>query len=135
MWANTEVVRFTRWLRRHNAGRPEGDRVGFYGLDVYSLWDSLRAVLDYLREHEPEHVEAAVRAFRCFEPYAEDPQAYAMATHLVPTSCEDPVLVMLRGLRAIREQAADGSPDERFDAEQNARVAAGAQVYYPARMP
>jgi erythromycin esterase len=132
MWANTEVVRFTRWLRRHNAALPAERRVGFYGLDVYSLWDSLRAVLDYLREHEPEHVEAALRAFRCFEPYAEDPQAYALATHLVPTSCEDPVLVMLRGLRAIREHGADGSPDGRFDAEQNARVAAGAEAYYRA---
>ena len=132
MWANTEVVRFTRWLRRHNAGLAPERRVGFYGLDVYSLWESLRSVLDYLREHEPDHVDAAVAAFRCFEPYAEDPQAYALATHLVPTSCEDPVLVMLRGLRRIREERADGPPDERFDAEQNALVAAGAEAYYRA---
>ena len=132
MWANTEVVRFTRWLRRHNATLPAAQRVGFDGLDVYSLWESLRAVLDYLREHEPEHVDSAVAAFRCFEPYAEGPQAYALATHLVPTSCEDPVLVMLRGLRRIREGAQDWSPDERFDAEQNARVAAGAEAYYRA---
>ncbi len=132
MWANREVVRFTRWLRRHNAALPAERRVGFFGLDVYSLWDSLRSILDYLHEHEPEHVDAAVAAFRCFEPYAEDPQAYALATHLVPTSCEDPVLVMLRELRRVREHARDGSPDERFDAEMNALVAAGAEAYYRA---
>ena len=132
MWANRDVVRFTRWLRRHNAGRSADDRVGFFGLDVYSLWDSLRAVLDYLREHEPEHVDAAVAAFRCFEPYAEDPQAYALATQLVPTSCQDPVLVMLGELRRVREAERDGSPDERFDAEMNAMVAAGAEAYYRA---
>ena len=132
MWANREVVRFTRWLRRHNAGLPPESRVGFYGLDVYSLWDSLRSILDYLREHAPEHVDPAMAAFRCFEPYAEDPQAYAMATHLVPTSCEDPVLVMLRELRRVRERAEDGSPDQRFDAEMNALVAAGAEAYYRA---
>jgi erythromycin esterase len=135
MWANKDVVTFTRWLRRHNAGLPDDRRVGFYGLDVYSLWDSLRSILDYLREHEPEHVEAAVAAFRCFEPYAEDPQAYALATHLVPTSCEDPVLAMLRGLQQIADDAADAGTatrDEQFNAEQNALVAAGAEAYYRA---
>jgi erythromycin esterase-like protein len=40
MWANEEVVEFTRWLRKHNMSRPDGQRVGFYGLDVDSLWES-----------------------------------------------------------------------------------------------
>ena len=132
MWANREVVRFTRWLRRHNAGLATDERVGFYGLDVYSLWDSLRAILDYLRQHEPDQVDAAVAAFRCFEPYAEDPQAYALATHLVPTSCEDPVLVLLRGLRTATRGDGSSSAWERFDAEQNALVATGAEAYYRA---
>jgi erythromycin esterase len=133
MWANKDVVTFTRWLRRHNAHLPEDRRVGFFGLDVYSLWDSLHAVLGYLREHEPEHVDAAVAAFRCFEPYAEDPQAYALATHLVPTSCEDPVLVMLRALHGIADDDERPSTrDEQFNAQQNAVVAAGAEAYYRA---
>lgn len=83
MWADEDVVALTRWLRAHNAGLPPAARVGFFGLDVYSLWDSLRATLEYLRENEPDHVAPALEAFRCFEPYAEDPQAYALATHLV----------------------------------------------------
>src|SRR5882672_522377 len=45
MWANEEVVEFTEWLRRHNDGLPEPKKTGFYGLDVYSLWDSLYQVL------------------------------------------------------------------------------------------
>jgi erythromycin esterase-like protein len=48
MWANEEVLGFTRWLRGLNTTRPPERRVGFYGLDVYSLWESLRAVIDYL---------------------------------------------------------------------------------------
>jgi len=43
MWANREVLDFTRWLRRLNDQRAPERRVGFYGLDVYSLWESLRA--------------------------------------------------------------------------------------------
>ncbi|MGY1708768.1 erythromycin esterase family protein [Geodermatophilus sp. SYSU D00758] len=132
MWANEEVAELTRWLRGHNAPRPPEERVGFHGLDVYSLWDSLRAILGYLREHEPGSVDPALEAFRCFEPYAEDPQAYARATRLVPTSCEAAVVTMLRELRA--RPAADGGPDREaaFVVEQNARVAAGAEAYYRA---
>jgi erythromycin esterase len=132
MWANEEVAGLTRWLRAHNAGRPSGDRVGFHGLDVYSLWDSLRAVLDYLREHEPEHVDAAIAAYRCFEPYAEDPKEYAYATRLVPTSCEAAVIDVLTALRAAPPDEQGSDRDAAFAAEQNARVAAGAEAYYRA---
>jgi erythromycin esterase len=132
MWANEEVTVFTRWLRAHNGARRPEDRVGFYGLDVYSLWDSLRSILDYLQEHEPEHVEAALAALRCFEPYAEDPQAYAWATRLVPDTCEDAVVEMLGQIRAAVASDGGPDPDAAFNAEQNARVAAGAEAYYRA---
>jgi erythromycin esterase len=133
MWANEEVLDFTRWLRRHNQRLPDDHRVGFYGLDVYSLWESLREVMDYLRDHHPEHVDAAVDACRCFEPYAEDPQAYARATRVVPSGCEIEVVSMLSELleRHRRSQVADGR-DAAFAAEQNARAAVGAEAYYRA---
>jgi erythromycin esterase len=84
MWANDEVVDFCRWLRHWNAGWDERRRVGFHGLDVYSLWELMRAILVYLREHRPGDEEPALRAYRCFEPYAEDPQEYALALRFVP---------------------------------------------------
>jgi erythromycin esterase len=133
MWGNEEVAGLTRWLRTHNQERDPADRVGFHGLDVYSLWDSLRAILGYLEEHEPAAVEPALAAFRCFEPYAEDPQEYARATALVPTSCAAAVVDVLRVLREAPPPA-DGGPsrDAAFVAEQNALVAAGAEAYYRA---
>nr|WP_239543425.1 erythromycin esterase family protein [Micromonospora terminaliae] len=126
MWANEEVVDFARWLREHNARVDEADRVGFHGLDVYSLWESLREILTWLREHDPGQVPAALAAYRCFEPYDEDPQRYALATRLVPHRCEDEVVALLA---ALRERAA--APD-RFGAWQNAEVVAGAERYYRA---
>jgi len=130
MWANTEVVDFVEWLRSHNLEQPAGQRAGFYGFDVYSLWESLRAVLDYLAEHRPAAMEAARTAFRCFEPYREDPQAYAWATRMVPDDCQAEVVALLRRLR---EEAAAGDDSEAdFVAAQNAEVAAGAERYYRA---
>jgi erythromycin esterase-like protein len=37
MWANWEVA-LAEWLRGHNERHIKKDKVGFYGLDVYSLW-------------------------------------------------------------------------------------------------
>jgi erythromycin esterase len=130
MWANREVVELTRWLRRHNEARPADRRVGFYGLDVYSLYESMAAVVAYLETVDPEAAQGARRAYACFEPFAEDVQEYARATALVPTSCEEEAIAMLRQLRAkAAEYTADGD-DDFFDAEQNALVARNAELYY-----
>src|ERR1043165_5149545 len=89
MWANEEIVELTGWLRAYNDRLAQERKVGFYGLDVYSLWDSLYQVLGYLGKNDPSALPAARRAFRCFEPYGEDVQEYARATRWVDESCED----------------------------------------------
>ncbi|MCW2904723.1 MAG: Erythromycin esterase [Streptosporangiaceae bacterium] len=132
MWANIEVVNFCQWLRDHNAGLPPERRTGFYGLDVYSLWESLRAIILYLVEHRPEYVETALEAYRCFEPYGEDPQAYARGTRLVPEGCSGEVLSLLNELRGAVEPVHTDDPAELFNARQNAEVTAGAEQYYRA---
>lgn len=135
MWGNTDMAAFTRWLRRHNGNLPPERRVGFFGLDVYSLWESLHAVLGHLREHDPDRVGHAMEAYRCFEPYAQDPQSYALATRYLPESCEPQVISLLGELRrrAARTDALDGSLAE-FAARQNAEVLAGAERYYRAML-
>src|SRR5215217_6992153 len=115
MWANDDVVDFCRWLRGVNAGRPEGERVGFYGIDVYSLWDSMQLLIGWLREHEPAHVDAAMKAFACFEPYGEDGAEYAFASRFGPTSCEQHVIDLLRSMCEERgRQEYPGDPESRF---------------------
>src|SRR5581483_7705875 len=132
MWANEEIVALAEWLRRHNAGLAEDKKVGFFGLDVYSLWDSLYAVLGYLRKADPSLLPAARRALRCFQPYGEDVQQYARATALVPTSCEDEVVALLKELRSKEPQYRAAGREEFFTAEQNALVVKNAEAYYRA---
>lgn len=129
MWANEEVAAFLGWLHEHNERSKTG--VGFYGLDVYSLWDSMHAVLDYLAKQRPEALDTAREAYACFEPYGEDPQLYARATRLVPTSCENEVVAVLTDLRR-HAGSLDGDPEAGLDARQNAEVMAGAERYYRA---
>lgn len=132
MWANREVEEFTEWLRRRNFILPEERKVGFYGLDVYSLWDSLRAVLEYLEDADGGAVEAARAALRCFEPFGGDVQDYAWHTMMVPDACEDDVVELLRALRGAAPQFQNDGRESYFDAEQNAFVAKNAERYYRA---
>jgi len=134
MWANEEVVALAEWLRRHNEGRPEEKKAGFYGLDVYSLWESLYAVMSYLQRADPAALPAAWRAFRCFEPYGEDAQEYAQATRFVPNSCEDEVIELLTRLRHESPAHPTDGREPYFEAEQNALVLKNAEAYYRTMM-
>ena len=104
-------------------------RVGFYGLDVYSLWDSLREIIGWLQENVPDAVPAAERAWQCFLPHHEDPHQYAWSTRLVPQSCEADVVALLTEVRN-RVFSPGGHDEDAFDAVQNAEVAANAEHYY-----
>jgi len=129
MWANAEVADFLDWLRGWNEGRSPAEQVGFYGLDVYSLWDSLRVILEWLTEHAPDALPDALRAWRCFAPFDEDPHEYAWSTRLVPETCEADVVALLVAVRSQTQGRTDDD-ESAFDAEQNAEVAVGAEHYY-----
>jgi erythromycin esterase len=130
MWANREIAELAEWMHSHNRLLPSDRQAGFYGLDVYSLWDSMHSVLDYLERMDPELARHARRAYACFEPYEEDAQEYARATVLVPTSCEDEAVRILSALRSRASEFRDDGPDAYFNAEQNALVARNAELYY-----
>lgn len=131
MWANWEAVALAEWLRRHNDALPPAQQAGFYGLDVYSLWESMEAIMAYLERTDSQALAAAREAYMCFEPYGEDEQAYARATAMVPASCEDEVVDLLARLRA--EAGTDTEDREaHFNAERNAKVMVDAERYYRA---
>jgi len=134
MWRNADVVAFASWLRERNDARPAEDRVGFYGIDLYSLRTSIEAVLTYLQKVDPPAVLRARQRYSCFDQFQE-PQTYGYATEfgLSPT-CEREVVATLVELQRRRADYAsrDGrvARDEYFFAEQNARLVKNAEEYY-----
>jgi erythromycin esterase-like protein len=136
MWRNTVVVEFIEWLRAHNdALAPGAQKVGFYGLDLYSLHASMKAVLRYLERVDPGAAEQARERYSCFDHFGEDTQAYGLLTRLnLSKSCEEEVVSQLV---EMKRWAADQAPrdgretdDELFYAEQNARLVRNAEAYY-----
>ncbi|AEO56592.1 hypothetical protein MYCTH_2057017 [Thermothelomyces thermophilus ATCC 42464] len=137
MWRNQEVQRFTEWLRRHNLGRdPRApDAVGFYGLDLYSLRASMRAVVEYLDRVDPAMADAARERYARMSLWAEDPHEYGLEALAAGfQGCEKDVMRVLRDLLARRlEYAAEGPDGDEFHSgEQNARVVKDAEQYYKA---
>jgi erythromycin esterase-like protein len=126
MWRNTAVLELVRWLKARNAGLPQERRAGVYGMDLYSLYASIQAVIDYLDRLDPDAANLARRRYACFD-HRADPHAYGSAARLgVGRDCEEQAVRMLEELR--RRANADG--EDAFSASQNARLARNAEAYY-----
>ncbi|MGH9879814.1 MAG: erythromycin esterase family protein [Pyrinomonadaceae bacterium] len=136
MWRNADVLDFVGWLRTYNDDLPaSATKIGFYGLDLYSLHTSIAAVLDYLDRIDPVAAQRARSRYACFDHFGKDEQAYGYATGLgIAESCEDEVVVQLLELYQNSAEYAwrDGRvpADEHFYATQNARLVMNAERYY-----
>lgn len=136
MWRNTDVVSFIDWLRNYNDSLTQNVfKVGFYGLDLYSLYNSIQAVLNYLDRIDPEAARRARDRYSCFDHFDEDTQNYGYATSFgLSEPCEEEVLNQLVELQRCASEYArkDGRvpEDEFFYAEQNARLVKNAEAYY-----
>lgn len=129
MWANWEIDALLNWLKVHNTSKPANQRVGFYGLDVYSLWESMEALINYLKTNDPGAAELAKQAIRCFEPFEENPHEYARAQRYLDASCKDEVVNLLSEIRK-KALIYDHDPEASLNAEQNAYIAVNAEEYY-----
>jgi erythromycin esterase len=132
MWANWEIVALSEWLRSFNAKLPVNKKAGFYGLDVYSLWESFDAIIKYLDKKDSIAAHKAKVALKCFEPYSDgEGQSYAKATIMIPVLCLDEVVDLLL---QVRKNMPSWNTDREavMSAEQNAHVIVNAERYYRA---
>ncbi|NEU31798.1 erythromycin esterase family protein [bacterium LRH843] len=133
MWANEEIADLVEWLRLYNLGNTTEQKVGFYGIDIYSLWESMEEVLQYLSRTEQDGVdlELAKKAFSCFEPFNRNPENYAISSLHFSDVCVDEVAKLLTSIRSHEEHYPD---DEEADLnlKVNALVTKNAEKYYRA---
>jgi len=135
MWRNREFDGFIRWLAEHNRARPRSAQTGVYGLDLYNLAGSMRAVVDYLDKADPEAAKVARERYGCLNPWAQEPATYGrMAVSGRYASCEGVVTSMLADMlrRQIQEAPRSEGDDALLDATQNARLVRDAEAYYRA---
>lgn len=131
MWRNAETREFVDWLHERNAPLETAERVGFYGLDLYSLFNSARAVIDYLEDVDPDLAQVARWRYGCLSPWEADPAAYGHAALTGKyRGCEEEVSKMLSELHEKRRDYTHKDGTRFLDAEQNAKLVADAEEYY-----
>lgn len=134
MWRNREMRDFILWLREHNASLSPEARVGVYGLDLYSMYQSADAVIRYLERVDPEQAAMARDRYAALD-HVREPQAYGYATAVgARPDAREGVVAQLLQLRADARLhlSRDGlaALDAQFFAQQNAEVVVDAEHYY-----
>src|SRR5579859_3827015 len=131
MWRNREVREFVDWLRERNGRVEAGRRIAFHGLDLYSLYTSIRSILTYLDDVDPQTAEIARQRYGCLTPWQADPATYGHAA-LTGTyqTCEHEVVSMLSVLLQKHRAYAEHDGERFLDALQNAKLVASAEEYY-----
>ncbi|KAL2826893.1 erythromycin esterase-domain-containing protein [Aspergillus cavernicola] len=134
MWRNREMQDLVEWVRDYNSHIEPKARVGIYGMDLYSLGASMKAVIEYLDHVDPAMGKEARKRYGCLEPWVEEPQEYGLATLRGMKDCESKVVAMLRDLLSKRLEYAEhsGNGEEFHSSEQNAYVVRDAERYYKA---
>lgn len=126
MWANNEIAKLAEWMKDNKAG--------FYGLDLYSLFQSIDEVVNYLDKNDPALAREVSRRYACFDPFASDEISYARSLIKYPPGCENEVLQNLQKLLTYRLKIWAQDGDELFSSQQNARIVANAEAYYRAML-
>ncbi|MDL4841795.1 erythromycin esterase family protein [Aquibacillus rhizosphaerae] len=129
MWANEEMVEFIDWLKAYN--QYKDTRVGFYGIDVYSLWESIDEIIKYLKKTEPlgADLELAKKAFACFEPFNRQEDQYAISSSFFSEDCVEEVAKLLASIRSNQKLYSDDLESD-LNLKMNALVAKNAEEYY-----
>lgn len=130
MWANQEVAKLAQWLKFYNNNKPTP--VEFFGLDVYSLYESIDQTLLQLSKFDKDLADKARTYYSCFDPYRHDEKAYARSLFKLPEGCKNEVLLALKEILYYRLKTHDKNNSYLFDAVQNARIVRNADRYYHA---
>lgn len=130
MWANQEIKELIEWLRDYNNNLPAHQlKVGFYGLDVYSLWESMEAIIEYLENNHASDAKKAKKAFECFEPFHREAQMYGISSAFYGKNCMVEILELLQTIQQKKDTYTH-EPEAALSMQVNALVASNAEAYY-----
>lgn len=132
MWANREMIELATWLRSRNEKTSDNEKAGFYGLDVYSLFESIEAILEQTQRISPFLARRLRTRYECFEPFSANEKSYARSLLQFPEGCQEAVMANLHDLLHQRLELTSAGENRLFDARQNARIVANAENYFRA---
>lgn len=130
MWANKEVESLISWLKEYND--QSNGNVGFYGIDVYSLWESMEEMVRQLQKISPRSAEKARQAFECFEPFDRRPENYGISAAFYEEDCVEEIIALLTEIRTKKHKLDKLGDETALNLEVNGMVTLNAERYYRA---
>ncbi len=130
MWANQEIVKLAEWLKEYNSDLPAEQRVGFYGMDVYSLKESAQEVRRLIKKFDDEFLLGLKGNYRCFERFDYDGFDYARAVYREGRDCRSLTEEMVEAIKSRSTYLADKSSYDYFNLKMNAIAVKNAEKYY-----
>ncbi|QDP39854.1 erythromycin esterase family protein [Radiobacillus deserti] len=129
MWANEEMAELFEWIKHYNLAQEK--KIGFYGIDVYSLYESMDEIMNYLKETEAKgaDLELAKKAFHCLDASNRQEEQYAISAAFFSESCIDEVTKLLASIRS-HEGLYNSEQEEDLNLKMNALAAKNAENYY-----
>ena len=124
MWANQEMAEFIYWLKKHN--EQSQTKAGLYGIDIYSLWESMEDLIELLTEADPtsKDLELAKLVYSCFEKFNRNPELYASLN-----TCKNAVSALVKSLEANQDLYKDDQ-EKLLNLKANALLVKNAESYY-----
>lgn len=126
MWANQETASLIEWMKNNNAS--------FYGLDIYSLFDSLDYLNEFSHTLDSESAAFITKLYECFENFKKDEKAYLRAVTQLNDDCSEEAIANLKHLLQLRLEGINETQPSLLNAQQNARIIARAGEYYHAML-
>lgn len=129
MWANEEMIDLIEWLKEFNQKKPRNQMVGFYGIDIYSLWESMDEMINYLKKTNSPELESARKTFACFEPFNRQGEKYGVSATFYGEDCYEEVIKLLTDI-SLKRYTYDDHEESGLNLEVNALITANAENYY-----
>jgi erythromycin esterase len=129
MWGNYEIASLITWMNSFNQAKPANDKVSFFGLDVYCLWESTQELMPYLQPSNTAAVSAAQQLQQCFKPYSADAMDYSYAVARASASCRNQTTDLWNAILQLTGEAT-ATNEASFVMQQNALVALNGERYY-----
>ncbi|MBM7603750.1 erythromycin esterase-like protein [Metabacillus crassostreae] len=129
MWANEEMIELIEWLKEHNMKQLKEKQVGFYGIDIYSLWESMDEIISYLEKTNSSLVEEAKQTFSCFDPFNRKPEKYGISAAFYSEGCHEEVTKLLTEI-SLNKHTFKDNEESSLNIEINALITANAENYY-----
>jgi erythromycin esterase-like protein len=126
MWANVEFLSFMEWLKVWNETAEK--KINFYGLDLYSLYESMDQVVAILRENDLDLISMVAENYQCLEKYRPNEKSYVKSLHHHPQACRKQVTEVLRALKNTGLDELDEA--DKLNLIQNAQIVVNAENYY-----